>query len=173
MLETHLRTQNQCAEAQIRQRQDDVVIAVHVAVMEQMVAVEPEENSRTFHIAFPRQMHAPMDIFVDAIIRAASESGANDESPMPDEKRYHHKRDGAQRHQSRAVPPSHRNRDFVLLIDEMIGVIGFEDAMVNERVTLERIGEFAQRAMHQKAVQDPLEHGSVNNRDERSNGGPI
>ena len=56
LFELNLGTQQQSAEAQVRQRQHDVEILVHVTMVQQMMTVEPEENSRALHVALARQM---------------------------------------------------------------------------------------------------------------------
>src|ERR1022692_153259 len=125
--------------------------------MEQVVAVELEEYSRALDIAFARQMHAPVHVFVGAVIRAAAEQGAADDAPSAREKGGDGEGDGSGHNQRRAVPPGHGNGLLVLFMDQMIGVIGLENLMMDQGVALERVGEFSERLVHDKAVYGPFE----------------
>ena len=73
LAEMNLGAKEERAEHEIGQRQDHVEIFVHVAVMEQVMAVEPEENAGSLHVAPPRQMHAPVHIFISGVIDGAEQ----------------------------------------------------------------------------------------------------
>src|ERR1017187_8338205 len=87
LFEMHSGTKEQCAETQICQWKNHVKIFTHVTVVQQMMAVEPEENSGAFEGTFSRQVHAPVHVFVGAVIRAARQHRAAKKSPLSQEKR--------------------------------------------------------------------------------------
>lgn len=128
------------------------------------MAVEAKENSRTFDVTFLRQMHAPVHVFVSREIQRAGNCRTAEKSPFVRKQRPDQKRQLANRHDDGAVPPCHRNCFFVRLVNEVIGVIGFENVMMHERVTLERIAkEFHHDgAMHEIAMQRPFEQRAEN-----------
>jgi hypothetical protein len=49
---------------------------------------------------------------------------------------------------------------FILLVHQMIGVVGFKNLVMNQRMAFERITKFAQGPMHDIAVQNPFKNGS-------------
>ena len=67
LFELHLGTQEQGAQTQVGQRQHHVEILPHVTVVQKMMAVEPEEDAGTLHVAPPGQVHAPVQVFVGAV----------------------------------------------------------------------------------------------------------
>jgi len=152
----HLGTEQQSAQEQIGQRKNDVEIPAHVAVMQQMMAVEAEENPRALEVALARQMHAPMHVFVSPVIQTGRQRPSAENPPMPGQEGDGEKREHGPGDQRRAVPPGHRNGVFVLFINEMIGVVGFENAMMRQGVAAVGVGEFTQRAVHDVAMERPL-----------------
>jgi hypothetical protein len=172
--EGDLRTHQQCSQAQVGQWQDDVEIFPHITMMQQVMAVEPEENSRTFHVPFLGQMHAPMHVFVSREIHSAGHRRAAQNPPFVREQRPHQKRQLAQRHDDRPVPPRHRNGFFVRLIRKMIRVVGFENVMMHERVSFKGIAKkfHHERTVHEITVQRPFEQGAESGSGKDSDGAP-
>ena len=114
--------------------------------MQQMMSVQPEENPGAFHVSFAREVHAPVHIFIDRIIRRASKSGANQATPFPGEPGGDKKRHFTHQQQDRSVPPSHGNGLFVFFVDQMISVIGLENPMMDEGVGFVGIIKSEQKA---------------------------
>jgi hypothetical protein len=57
-------------------------------------------------------------------------------------------------------------------MDQMISVIGLENAMVDESVAFERIGKIADRPVHDEAMQRPFKEGGKYNGDDQTGGRP-
>ena len=74
--------EQQRAATQIGQRQHHVEILAHVTMMQEVVPVQPEENTRTFHVPFLRQVHAPVHVLVGGEIHRASRGGAAQNPPF-------------------------------------------------------------------------------------------
>lgn len=165
-------TQKQRAQAQIGQWQYDIEILAHVPMMQEVMAVQAEENSRAFHGAFSRQVHAPMHVFVSAVIGATGHKRAGGKSPILQKNRNHHERNDPDRDQSRSVPPGHGNRPFVLLVNEMIGFVRPENMMMHEGVAFEWIDEEFHAPMHDETVQCPFEERRENGGDQKAYRGP-
>ena len=82
LFEMDLGTEDQSPQKKVGQRENDVEILVHVAVMEQVMAIEAEENPGTFHVPFLGKMHAPVDVFVSRIVECAGDGFAAEDSPF-------------------------------------------------------------------------------------------
>lgn len=162
----------QSSETQVGQRQYHIEILPHIAVVQEMVAIEPEENAGSFNIAFSRQVHAPVHIFIRGIIRAADERRAAGETPTPQQHCHHRERNHPHRNQSRSVPPSHWNGVFVFFMNEVVSLIRLENVMVNERVPLKRIHEKLHAAMHYKPMKRPFKKRGEDGGGDKSNGRP-
>jgi hypothetical protein len=54
----------------------------------------------------------------------------------------------------------------------MIGVVGLEDAVVNQGMALVWISETKQRAVHDVTVERPFKKGGAGRRDDESDGSP-
>lgn len=85
--EGELRVQPERAQKQIRQRQHHIEIFLHVTMMQQMMPVQPVENSRTLHMPLLRQMHAPVHVFVSREIHSAGHRRAAENAPLVREER--------------------------------------------------------------------------------------
>ena len=89
MFKLNLRTEQQRPKAKIREWTDDVEISMHITMMQQMVAIQAKENTRTLNIPLARQMHAPMQIFVRTIINNAGQGRPANNAPLlPDPSAY-------------------------------------------------------------------------------------
>ena len=102
--------------------------------MKQMMTVEPKENSGAFQMPPLRQMHAPMQVFVDAVISRIRKQGPANDSPVAHPKRRPDKRELPKGHKQRPIPPRHRDRMLVLLVDQMIRVIRAKYPVMGQRV---------------------------------------
>jgi len=60
-----------CPQTKVSEGEHNVEIFVHVTMVKQVVAVEAEEEAGAFNVALPGQVHAPMDVFIHAIISNA------------------------------------------------------------------------------------------------------
>jgi hypothetical protein len=152
-------TQQQGAEAEVGERENDVEIFVHVTVMEKMMAVKAEENSGTLDVTLARQVHAPMHVFIGAVIDPDAEQRPASDTPAAGEKGKDGEWKSRAENQHRAVPPCHGNGFLVLFADQVIGMVRLENVMVNQGVALKWVSEFSERLVHDIAVQGPLTKG--------------
>lgn len=81
LFEMNFGTRQQGAETKVGQWQNHVKILPHITVVQQMMAIQAEENSGALDRTFARQMHAPVQIFVNPVVGAASKQGAANNSP--------------------------------------------------------------------------------------------
>lgn len=172
LFEMHFGAQQQCAEEQVREGQHDVEIFPHVAVMQQVVSVEAEENSGAFDVAFAREVHAPMHVFIGAIVAGAGNEGTDGKSGAFQKDGTNHKRNDAHGDDRRAIPPRHGNGVFVFLIDEVIGLVRLKDVMVDQGVALEGITEKLHRLVHDVAVKRPFKKRGENCSDHETDRSP-
>jgi len=162
LAEMDRRAHQQRPQQQVRQRQHHVEILAHVTVVQQVMPVQPEENPRALHRALPRQMHAPVDVFIRAVIGRARDGRPERHPPMSRSQADQRERHRAQQHQHRPVPPRHGNRLRILPVDQMVRLVRPENMMMHERVRFERITEFAHRPVHHIAVQRPFVKRGIN-----------
>jgi len=158
----NLRTQQQGSQTEISERQHHVIVLMHVAMVQEMMAVQAEKDSGAFDISFTRQMHAPVDVFVRGVIANTRRERSPEKGPMPGYAGDNNERGNTDGDQYRAVPPGHRDGVLVLFAPEMIGRIGLKDAVVYEGVALEWVGEFSKGAVHKIFMQQPFEQGAEN-----------
>ena len=156
LFEVNFGAPEKSSETKIGQREHHVEVFVHVTMVQQMMAVEPEENSGAFDVALARQMHAPVQVFVSAVVSRARKHGAAEQTPFAGPNRRDHKWELANSNKRRAIPPSHWDGLFVLLLMEVIGVVRAKNSMVNERMARKRIRELADGPMHQEPMQSPF-----------------
>ena len=160
--EACLRAENQGAEQEVGERKDDVEILVHVAVMQEMVAVEFSKPPWFLHAARLREVHAPVDILVEAIIRRESQRTTYNEAPLSDCPGNQRKWDCTDQNKDRAIPPCHRDRLYILLVDNVVGLVCFKNLMVNDCVCLKRVTEIPHRAVHHVFVESPFKERGKN-----------
>ncbi len=137
-----------------------------------MMPIQPEENSRALHRTLPRQMHAPMYVLISGVIRAARNKRPRRKSPVLQKNRTRHKRNHPHRDQRRPIPPGHRNRIFILLINEMIRLIRLENVMMNQRMPLEGISKKLHRLVHDIPVKRPFKKRCKNRGDQKTHRRP-
>ena len=113
LLEVELGTDHQGAEHEVGKRQNDVEIFVHVTVMQQVVAIEAAEPPWFFYTTSFRQMHAPVDIFVCAVVETQGENGTGVDAPLASEVAGDPERNGENQDQDDTVPPCHGNGFFI------------------------------------------------------------
>lgn len=118
------------------------------------------------------QMHAPMHVFVSGIVECAGDAGTTDETPFLGKHSGDDERQLAQSDQNWTVPPRHRNRFFIVLVDQVIGVISSENPVVNQRVSFERVTKFPNRAVHEEPMQGPFKKGCKYDTEKESEAGP-
>lgn len=68
LFKADFRADYQGAKAEIGEGEHDVEVFVHVAVMQQVVAVEEAEPAGFFDPACFWEVHAPVNVFVETII---------------------------------------------------------------------------------------------------------
>ena len=159
------RAQQQGAEDKISEGQHDIEVLVHVAVVEEMVTVELAEPMRLLDTARFWQVHAPMDVFVEAVIKREGGESAKRQTPETRKVGNDRKWNDADHDQNRSVPPSHRNRLLVLFMLEVVGLIRFEDLMMDDSMRVKRIAKLPDRAVHHILVECPFEKGRENDAD--------
>jgi hypothetical protein len=125
-------------------------------MVQKVVAVQTEENTRALDMPFLGQVHAPVKVFVRRIIGDARDSRAAPYPPFAEEHRHEKKRERSQENQYRAIPPRHRYGLLVVLVNEVVRVVGPEYSVVEQMVTLVRITKAERRLVHEKTMQDPL-----------------
>ena len=165
-------TRQQCAEAEVGEREDYVEIFSHVTVVQQVVAVEAEENSGALDRPFAREMHAPMQVFIGAVISAAGEQGAANQSPTFQQYGADDKRNYPDCNNRGAVPPSHRNGVFVFLVNQMVGLVGFKNLVMDHGVFFEGVGKNFHALVHEETMHGPFKEGRKHNRDDKANRRP-
>ena len=57
-------------------------------------------------------------------------------------------------------------------MNQMIGVIGLENLMMDQGVALKRVGKFSERLMHDKAMHGPFEKGGSHDCNQDAQGHP-
>ena len=82
---------------------------------------------------------------------------------------HDHKRQCATKDQDRAVPPRHRNGGLVLFVDQMIAVIRPEGLVMDDGVCPEGVFEAAERLVHEKSMECPLEERGEDDAAAKSN----
>ena len=122
------------AEQQISKRKDHVEIPVWVAVMQEVVSIEPEEEGSSFDVALCRHMHAPVQIFVGAIIEKCGQKSSADERSSAREARQDYEGHLGAGNQRRTIPPGHGHGLGILRADQVIGEVGFEYFMMDQSV---------------------------------------
>lgn len=116
------------------------------------MAIEAEENARAFDVAFTWQMHAPMHVLISRIIKRERDASAADQTPFTRRDGNDEERQFAEREENWTVPPRHWDRLLVVLVDQVVSVVGFENLVVHQGVSFEWISKISDRFMHQKAV---------------------
>ncbi len=157
--EVELRAAHEGAEAEVCEGEDDVEVLVHVAVMQEVMPIQAAEEPGLFHPACLGQMHAPMDVFIHEVIGAEGGKGPPEERPLTGEDAEGEGGEGSHEDEGGPIPPGHGDGLAVVLMDEVVGVICFEDLMMNDGVGLKGITELPQGAMHDKAMEGPLKEG--------------
>lgn len=103
-----------------------------------VVGVEPAKDPRAFQPAPPRDVHAPMQVFIQNVIRDQGKQSTREGRPAKkirgdeQQRRLHEQ-------ECRRVPP--RERDFfeIVLALDVIGIIGAKQSVMRERVGGERV----------------------------------
>jgi hypothetical protein len=113
-----------------------------------------------------------VDVFIGRIVEGAGDGFTAKDPPLVRPAGDDEKGQGGEGNQDRAVPPSHGNGVLVVLMDQMIGVVGLENAMMNEVVAFIRIAERQEGAMHEIPVQNPFKKGAKDSAKDDSDGGP-
>ena len=102
------------------------------------MAVEPKEYSTALDRALAGNMHAPMEIFISAVIKNGGRQGTAYEWQPTRDECHCDKRDLADRNERRAVPPGHRHSVPIGFPLEMISLVGPKNAVMGEGVPFER-----------------------------------
>lgn len=160
------------AEAKVRDGQHHIKIFVHVAVVEQVVAIQAAEPPWLFHATCFGQVHAPVDVFVKTIVEPECDQPPKGERPLAGEVCQNRVWGDADEHKHRTIPPSHRNRLFVLLINQMVSLIRFKGAVMDDGVRLECVSEFPHWAVHHILMERPFEKRCEHETDENAGKAP-
>ncbi len=147
---------HECAEAEVGDGKHHVEIFMHVAVMQQMMAIQAAEPPWLFHSAGLWQMHAPVDVFVETIVKGEGAEATDHKSPLTREVGQNQKWNNPYQDEHRPIPPSHRDGFLVLFVDEMIGVICLKSPVMNDCVGLEGVAKISNRAVHDIFVKGPF-----------------
>ncbi len=149
------------AEDSISERQYDIEIPAMPMMMEQMMTVEP--NKDPAHTGYlegqplrSRQMHAPVPVFVYAIIGREYRHIHDDHRPIPRDEGVDKRRNAEECNEHWSIPPGHWNCFFVLFILKMIGLIRTEDVMMDLGMRFVRIRETEKWSVHDKLMQPPF-----------------
>ena len=119
------------------------------------MTVQPAEYAQALNLPLFWQMHAEMDVFVEPVIGCDYDHRGDDDTPPPNEGGEDERRRG-DGNEKKSIPPRHRNRFLIPLIlvsREVIGSVGFEKAVMHDRVCFERVGELSEWSMHDIAMQ--------------------
>ena len=156
-------TEKERAEQRVRDRQNHIEVAVHIPMMQQMMPVEAEEYARAFHCPFFWEMHAPMQVFVRAIVRCAYDADNGDKRQMADEPPNWNCRKRGRQNEYWPIPPRHRNRVHIFRAFQMIWIIRAKNAMVFFCVRLKWIWKAEKRPVHHKPVKWPFHEWNIEN----------
>ena len=89
-----------------------------------------------------------MHVFVSAVVAGECKERADHQFPTANAPRQREHGQHSQKDEQRAVPPCHWNDFFVRLMDDMIGVVGFENVMMHFCMRVERVGEIPEWPVH-------------------------
>ena len=94
----------------------------------------------------PGLVHAPVQSLVDTVVSAVCQQGTpqdggGTEYPTGTNEGQEHEDD-----QHGTVPPGHRNGGSIFGVVQMVGMIGFKDTVMGQRVRAESVDKIAQRA---------------------------
>ena len=82
---------------------------------------------------------------------------AEHERPLAGDPGKNRERNRADQDEHRAVPPCHRDGFLVLLVDQVIGLVRLESAVVDDGVGVESVAEFPDRPVHHVFMKGPFE----------------
>lgn len=155
LFERNRRAGNQGSHEEIGQGQDHIQILAHVAMMKEVMAIEAEKDSRAFHIAGAGHVHAEVKILIHRVVDHHGPEGAPNDRVADQILDKKHERHVKGPH-DRGIPPGHGDGPEILHILDVIGMVGFEDAVMGHRVGLEGVGEPLQVSVHDVLVKGPL-----------------
>lgn len=168
----NFRAENQCSQEEIGQGKNHIEIFVHVTVMQQVMTIQAEEDARTFHMPTLRQVHAPMHVFIPGIIERTGNRGTAEQTPFLKENSESEEWHLAASHEYWPVPPGHRDGVFIILVDEMIGMVSPEYPVMNQSMPLKRITEIQGGLVHEITMQEPFEERGENDTTDETNAHP-
>jgi len=106
--------------------------------MEVMVGIEPAEEPHPLKPAVLRYMHAEVQIFIKNVV--GEQRGCSTPKNRPAEKMSQAQEERCvEQKQPGCVPPGKSHFFLVLFAPQVVGMIGAEDAMMDERMRMERI----------------------------------
>ena len=145
------------AEDEVGEGEDHVEVLVHVAVVEDVVAVEEAEETSFFDAALLGEMHAPVHVFVDAVVGGCGDGTAEGDGPLAADPCDEDEGEGADEDEDGAVPPCHGDGFLVFFVLEVIGVVGLESLVVDDGVGVKCVSEAADGAVHDVFMEGPFE----------------
>ncbi len=163
--------QNQGAEQGVEEGDDDVEVLAHVTVVQQVVAVEAEEDAGPLDVTSTRDVHAPVQVFISRVVEHHGGEDANGHR-FADQPLHAEHRCNVQYPNGRRIPPSHRDRFFVSFILEMIGLVSPELPMMHDGVSTEGVPEELQWLVHDVFVEEPLEKTAIDHAAQKPDGLP-
>ena len=125
----------------------------------QVVLIEPEEDADSLDFPIPGNVHTPVEVFVGAVIKASGQEGTTHQGDAPHKKSRRNEGNLADNDQGRSIPPGHWHGVAVLLAEQVVGFVCPENSMVDQRVPLERIIEYASGPVHHIPMERPFETG--------------
>lgn len=118
-----------------------------------MVSIEPVKDSHLFDPPLFGKVHAPVYILVGSVVQSdCAESHNRKEYGSTEIRTGNHERKSCNDSQYYSVPPGHWNGLLILLVYEMVGVIGFENPVVDHGVRFESVVEGANRLVHDEPM---------------------
>lgn len=129
-----------------------------VAVVQEVVSIEAEEKPHRLHPSFARQVHAPMERLVRAVIEGDNRPSDERDCPGAQEHTADEKWQSGDCDKEGAIPPRHGDCVFVLFVLEVVRVVVPQNTVVRLRMFFKRVVEDSEkRAMHKILMQGPFE----------------
>ena len=167
MSELDLGANHQGAKDQVSQGKDHIEIAMHVAMVQEVMSVETIKNTCFLHAPLLGQVHAPMEVFVGCVVEANRKGGTDIHGPVARQQRGQEPWRGGNDDQRRAIPPCHGDQvGDVISTLEVVGVVRLEKSMVHTVVSFVRILKEGHRFVHHETMQGPFGKGGVTNTNE-------
>ncbi len=131
-------------------------------MVDEVVSVETPKYPPHFKPPFFGQVHAPVNVFVGAVIAPEYYVGGSRNPPVVQLNTKPNGGDGSDGSEENRIPPRHGNGPFIFLIFEMITSISLKDMMMYFCVRVVSVIKSEEGSMHHKAMQPPFYEGRKN-----------